>query len=369
LIKKYDFDDMLIVPHYERTILKSRQDVNLKVSITFKYSNRKWRGVPIVAANLDTLGTFEVADVLNKSHISTCISKHVDIKTWVKNEKGLFLNDIGYLWYSTGINDEDLQKLFQWYELYQNWINPFVCIDVANGYSSNVLDKVESIRKRIPKATLVVGNVVTRDMIRNLDDVGVDIVKVGIGSGSLCTTRLKTGIGYPQASAIMECADVAHECGIHIISDGGCKTPGDVAKAFACGADFVMLGGMLSGTDETEGDTIIEYEKTNKFTYNFDRDENNIIEEHRYKIAYGMASKIAVEKYNGGLQDYRSSEGRVVKVPYKGPIEEVLKDILGGLRSAMLYTSSSNLKEFYQNSDLIEVTNTHNRMYTDYEIK
>ena len=179
-----------------------------------------------------------------------------------------------------------------------------------------------------------------------LDRAGADIVKVGIGPGSVCTTRVKTGVGYPQLSAIIECADAAHGLGGQIISDGGCVTPGDVAKAFGAGADFVMLGGMLSGHTESGGELI---EKNGE----------------KYKEFYGMSSSSAMKKHKGGVAEYRASEGKSVKVPFKGDVEGTVQDILGGLRSTCTYVGASRLKELTKRTTFIRVEEQENRVYTE----
>ncbi|KAK9744621.1 IMP dehydrogenase / GMP reductase domain [Popillia japonica] len=184
---------------------------------------------------------------------------------------------------------------------------------------------------------LEAGNVVTGEMVEELILSGADIIKVGIGPGSVCTTRIKTGVGYPQLSAVIECADAAHGLQGHIISDGGCTCAGDVAKAFGAGADFVMAGGMFAGHDECDGEVI---EKNGK----------------KYKLFYGMSSKTAMQKHSGGVAEYRSSEGKTVEVVYKGDVESTVLDILGGLRSACTYTGAGKLKELPRRATFIRCT-------------
>lgn len=182
-------------------------------------------------------------------------------------------------------------------------------------------------------------------MVEELLLSGADIIKVGIGPGSVCTTRVKTGVGYPQLSAIIECADAAHGLGGHIISDGGCTIPGDIAKAFGAGADFVMLGGMLAGHDQSGGELI----------------ERN---GERFKTFYGMSSETAMGKHSGGVADYRASEGKTVEVPYRGNVTETLQDILGGLRSTCTYVGAQRLKELTKRTTFIRVAEQENRVYT-----
>ncbi len=222
----------------------------------------------------------------------------------------------------------------------------FICIDVANGYSEHFVGFVKQACKKFHDKVIIAGNVVTGEMVEELILAGADIIKVGIGPGSVCTTRVKTGVGYPQLSAIIECADAAHGLGGQIISDGGCSTPGDVAKAFGAGADFVMLGGMLAGHDESGGELI---EKQGK----------------KVKLFYGMSSSTAMDKHAGGVADYRASEGKTVEVPYRGKVEDTILDILGGIRSTCTYVGASQLKELTKRTTFIRVAEQENRFYTE----
>jgi len=219
-----------------------------------------------------------------------------------------------------------------------------VCIDVANGYSEAFVHCIRDVRKKYLNITIMAGNVVTKEMTEELIFSGADIIKVGIGPGSVCTTRKQTGVGYPQLSAVLECADAAHGLGGRIISDGGCTCPGDVAKACGAGADFVMLGGMLAGHEECTGDTI---------------EENGAF----FKVFYGMSSDTAMKKHAGGVAEYRSSEGKTVKVPYRGPIDETIRDILGGMRSACTYVGANCLKELPKRTTFIRVTQQLNQIF------
>ena len=245
---KLGFKDVLIRP--KRSTLKSRSQVEVTRTFRFYHTNKEWSGVPVIAANMDTVGTFSMAKALAEKNVLTAIHKHYTLEQWQKFMAGCDEKTSQNLMVSTGTSDEDLvkvQKIFgQWPGL------KFLCIDVANGYSEAFVDFVKRARSTFPSKVIVAGNVVTGEMVEELILAGADIVKVGIGPGSVCTTRVKTGVGYPQLSAIIECADAAHGLGGLIIGDGGCTCPGDVAKAFGGGADFVMLGGMLAGHDECE---------------------------------------------------------------------------------------------------------------------
>jgi GMP reductase len=236
----------------------------------------------------------------------------------------------------------------------------YVCMDIANGYSEHFADAVRKVRDEFPDLVIIAGNVVTREMTEELILAGADIVKVGIGPGSVCTTRIQTGVGYPQLSAVIECADAAHGLGGHIIADGGCNSSGDVAKAFAAGADFVMLGGMLAGHDEGGGEVITRKYITDEFQ---DDGRTRKFKEKHFVQFYGMSSESANDKHFGGLKNYRSSEGRTVLVPYRGPVARTVQEILGGVRSACTYTGALKLKQLSKCATFIRCSQTHNSVY------
>lgn len=340
---KLGFKDVMIRP--KRSTLKSRSEVFLEREFKFLHSPLAWEGVPIIAANMDTVGTFEMAKALAKNKLITALHKHYTINDWnqfLGSAQETPITD--YIAVSTGISKHDSNKLATIMEQHPQ-LN-FICIDVANGYSEHFVTFVEKTRKLYPDKVIIAGNVVTGEMVEELLLSGADIVKVGIGPGSVCTTRIKTGVGYPQLSAIIECADAAHGLGGQIISDGGCVTPGDVAKAFGAGADFVMLGGMLAGHDESGGDII---EKNGK----------------PYRKFYGMSSSTAMEKHVGHVAEYRASEGKTVEIPYRGKVETTLQDILGGLRSTCTYVGAQRLKELTKRTTFIRVSEQENQTYTE----
>ena len=336
---KLGFKDVLIRP--KRSTLKSRSQVCLQRSFKLKHANFEWTGVPLIAANMDTVGTFEMAKVLSEHSILTAVHKHYDVQQWQT-----FINDnpsvLDYVMVSSGTSEADFTKLEQVMALDERL--RFICIDVANGYSEHFIEYLRKVREKFPTKAIVAGNVVTGEMVEELILSGADIVKVGIGPGSVCTTRVKTGVGYPQLSAVMECADAAHGLGGHIISDGGCSTPGDVAKAFGGGADFVMIGGMFAGHDESAGDLV-------------ERDGK------KFKLFYGMSSKTAMDKHAGGVAEYRASEGKTVEIPYRGPVENTILDILGGVRSTCTYVGASQLKELTKRTTFIRVAEQENRVF------
>jgi GMP reductase len=338
---KLGFKDVMIRP--KRSTLKSRSHVSLEREFKFLHSTTTWTGVPIMAANMDTVGTFEMAKALAEDKLFTAIHKHYSVQEWNDFLRDVSPETYNYIAISTGTGKDDSKKIAQIFEA--NPLLKFICIDVANGYSEHFVNFVQQTRKQYPDKVIIAGNVVTGEMVEELLLAGADIIKVGIGPGSVCTTRVKTGVGYPQLSAIIECADAAHGLGGQIISDGGCKTPGDVAKAFGAGADFVMLGGMLAGHTESGGE-LIE------------------INGEKFKQFYGMSSTTAMEKHVGGVAEYRASEGKTVQVPYRGSVEVTLKDILGGLRSACTYVGASRLKELTKRTTFIRVAEQENTVYT-----
>jgi GMP reductase len=339
---KLGFKDVMFRP--KRSTLKSRALVKLERTFKMMHSSAVWTGIPVMAANMDTVGTFEMALALQKMKLFTAIHKHYSLGEWnrfmAEAPKGIE----NFIAVSSGTGPQDLEKLTGIFESHPELI--FICIDVANGYSEHFVAFVKQTRKKFHDKVIIAGNVVTGEMVEELLLAGADIIKVGIGPGSVCTTRVKTGVGYPQLSAIIECADAAHGLGGQIISDGGCSTPGDVAKAFGAGADFVMLGGMLAGHDESGGDLT---------------EKDGV----KVKQFYGMSSATAMEKHMGGVADYRASEGKTVEVPYRGSVENTVLDILGGIRSTCTYVGASQLKELTKRTTFIRVDEQENRFYSE----
>ena len=369
-----DYSDVLIRP--KRSTLISRKDVDLARKFVFRNytpnfpentESEHYHGVPIMASNMDGVGTFAMAETLSKQGIFTCL-----VKTYSKEELSDFFNNANHditssVAMSVGTSNTDYDKFVQVYGRVGSKLK-YLCIDVANGYSEAFVSHVSNIRKIYPHIVIIAGNVVTADQTQELILNGADIVKVGIGPGSVCTTRIQTGVGYPQLSAVIECADAAHGLGGHIIADGGCTCPGDVAKAFAAGADFVMLGSMLAGTDQGGGEVITKYYKTNEInTYTKDDAgfliQDYKIEEKKFVKFYGMSSETANNKHFGGLKNYRSSEGRTVLIPYKGNVENTIQDLLGGIRSTCTYVGASTLKQLSKCTTFVRVNNQYNRVH------
>ena len=335
---KLDYKDVLIRP--KRSTLKSRKEVTLNRTYQFRNSGQHWTGIPIMAANMDGVGTFDMARALAQHSMFTCITKQNTEEDWRSQfdwEKSSLMA------ISTGTSAEGYEKTRKIIDIYTlDWI----CIDIANGYSEHFVDFVRMVREDYPDINIIAGNVVTADMTQELILAGADVVKVGIGPGSVCTTRIQTGVGYPQLSAVIECADAAHGLGGHVIADGGCTCPGDVAKAFGAGADFVMLGGMLAGHDEGGGEIC---KMNGEYMLSF----------------YGMSSDTAMKKHSGGVADYRSSEGRTVFIPYKGSVHATAKDILGGLRSTCTYVGAPTLKQLSKCTTFIRCTQQFNSVFVN----
>lgn len=329
---KLDFKDVLIRP--KRSALPSRAEVDIHREFTFRHSRRRYYGIPIIASNMDTIGTFEMARALAPFDLSVALHKHYGEDELVAFFASLRVKSNAF--YSMGITKTDQEKFERVMQRAGDAIE-YVCIDVANGYTESFVKFVERIRQAYPALTIMAGNVVTGEMTEELILCGADIVKVGIGSGSACTTRSMTGVGYPQLSAVIECADAAHGLEGRICADGGCATPGDIAKAFGGGADFVMLGGMFAGHDECGGEIV---EKDGR----------------KFRRFYGMSSRAAMEKYAGGVAQYRAAEGREMLVEARGPVAGTVQEILGGVRSACTYVGARKLKELTKRTTFVRVS-------------
>ena len=331
---KLDFKDVLIRP--KRSTLNSRNHVDINRQFRFYHTGTDWKGFPLIAANMDVTGTLAMARALGRLGAMTALHKHYpegQLAEFFASEAG------AHAFYSLGVTEADLDKLAK---VAARAPLRFLCLDVANGYSEKFLDTVKRVRDAHPQSVIMAGNVVTGDMTEALILAGADIVKIGIGPGSVCTTRRVTGVGYPQLSAIIECADAAHGLKGQVCADGGCTVPGDIAKAYGAGADFVMLGGMLAGHDECEGE--IRYEEHDG---------------ERVPVAmgfYGMSSETAMKKYAGGVAKYRAAEGKTVETPYRGPVEHTMDEIMGGVRSCMTYIGATQLKEVPKRTTFVRVT-------------
>jgi GMP reductase len=331
--RKLDFKDVLIRP--KRSTLSSRADVDITRTFRFVHTGLEWTGFPLIASNMDTIGTFSMARALAPFRAMVALHKHYPVSELVDFFREDAARDV---FYTAGTTKEDLEKLAH---VKSRVPLTKISIDVANGYTETFLEAVSRTREQNRDAIIMAGTIVTAEMAEALILAGADIARVGIGSGSVCTTRDLTGVGYPQLSAVIECADAAHGLKGHVCSDGGCAVPGDIAKAFGGGADFVMLGGMLAGHEECEGE--IKYEDCGgqrvPVTMEF----------------YGMSSETAMKKYYGGVAQYRASEGKAVQVPYRGAVKTTLQEIIGGLRSMMTYIGATKLKEVPKRTTFVVV--------------
>ena len=341
---KLDYQDVLFKP--KRSTLTSRKDVELTRTFKFYNSGKEWTGIPIMSSNMDGVGTFAMAKVLQEQKMITVLRKHYTLDDWktaigdgVKMKYLSVCTGTGVIWDKDAVDYNTMKKVLEKYPDV-----PFICVDVANGYHENYGDFIEKLRYEYQDKTIIAGNVITAEMTEELILRGADIVKCGIGPGSGCTTRLMTGVGVPQLSGIIECADAANGVGGHIIADGGCVYPGDVAKAFGAGAHFVMLGGMLAGHDESEGEIV-----DGKVQF------------------YGMSSNAAMSKHGSRKDGYRGAEGKVVELPHKGPVRDTVTEILGGVRSAATYIGAKRIKDMPKCTTFVRVNNVVNQVYKSFE--
>lgn len=341
---KLGFKDVLIKPR--RSILTSRSEVDLTRTLKFKYAANDWTGIPVCNANMDTVGNFKLSTVLAKNNLLSFIHKHYSIDDWKKFISESSDDILENVVVSIGISDNEFDKLKQILAL-SNKLNK-ICIDVANGYTELFVNHIKKVRDFYPDHLIIAGNIVTAEIVEQLIISGADIIKVGIGPGSVCTTRVKTGVGFPQLSAVIECADAAHGLGGWIMSDGGCRNPGDISKSFGAGADFVMLGGLFSGHEESDGKII---EKNGK----------------KYQEFYGMSSEEAMDKHSGGVASYRAAEGKKVQIPFKGTVQNTIYDILGGVRSTCTYVGAKKLKDLHKRTTFIRVNEEENKIFNNFE--
>jgi len=342
---KLDFKDVLIRP--KRSTLNSRALVDISRTFRTRHAGREITGIPVIAANMDTTGTIAMAQALARHGMFTALHKHIPVDELV----GAFGSEDDaeavafqqHVFVTTGTSEADLDRLHGILDRLGNRCSN-ICLDVANGYTEVFVETVGRLRDRYPNHVLMAGNVVTGEMVEELVLSGADIVKIGIGPGSVCTTRRMTGVGYPQLSAVIECADAAHGLKGLVCADGGCQVPGDLAKAFGGGADFVMLGGMLAGHVESGGEVV----------------EVDGVEKMRF---YGMSSEEAMLRYSGEVAKYRASEGKSVLIDFRGPVDQSVQEILGGLRSACTYVGAQTLKELSKRTTFVQVSQQLNPMF------
>ena len=341
---KLDYSDVLFKP--KRSKLESRRDVDLARTFKFHNSGNEWTGVPIVASNMDGVGTFAMAKILQEHKMLTVIRKHYSIDDWQKLSKGVKMKYISVCTGTSVIWDPDAADFATMKAVLGMYPDiKFITVDVANAYHENYADFIARLRDEYPDKTIIAGNVITGEMTEELLLRGADIIKCGIGPGSVCTTRLMTGVGVPQLSGIIECSDAANGIGGHIMADGGCVHPGDVAKAFGAGAHFAMLGGMLAGHDESEGEIV-----NGKIQF------------------YGMSSDAAMIKHGSRKDGYRGAEGKVVEIPHKGEVANTLTEILGGIRSACTYIGAKRIKDMPKCTTFVRVSKQVNQVFNQFNV-
>ena len=341
---KLDFNDVLIQPLISN--LNSRKEAFLTRHFTFKHSTREVSCVPIIASNMATVSSFTMSDALNGYGIMTALHKHYTVDELIN----FFTeHETRNAWYSLGTREADKKKFWEFCARLGN-VPDKICLDVANGHRASFFEEIRGLREAAPNSIIMAGTVVTPEAAERVIQAGADIVRVGIGGGSGCLTRPKTGVGYPQLSAILDCSEAVYNAGGLLCSDGSCTVPGDIAKAFAAGADFVMLGGMFAGHDECDAvRTVVNGQTMVQF--------------------YGESSYQAMHNHHGGMANYRASEGRCVQIPAKGPVCRTVEDIFGGLRSCMTYVGAHDLVELAKKAVFVRLNNKqqYNTVYEKFE--
>jgi GMP reductase len=339
--KYYDFSDVLIKPRM--TTMTSRSEASIEREFYFKNSGQTIVSSPIIISNMDIVGNFTMAKAVDHHKIMTCFHKFY---TLVNYDLELNQDETkSFNFVTIGIGEISFNHILNMKNLGFFAKNKLgICVDVANGYMTSLWPYLEKLRKMLPNTVIMAGNICTPEPIQAFANVGVDVIKAGVGSGAQCLTRTVAGVGVPQFTAVMDCVEAADKLGILVCSDGGINDYADFGKALGAGADFVMSGSMFAGHHESGGDVITLGGK-------------------QYKEMYGMSSRTAQNKYYGGMAKYRASEGRTSLIPLKGPVEDTIQNIFGGIRSAMSYTNSRTLEEFPSNVTFIPVNDTINRKY------
>lgn len=366
-----DYSDILIKPKMGNNV-NSRKDVNLTREYTFKRGQIR-KGLGIFNANMATVGNFATVKKLLKAGMFATLHKFYTAEEIVNFMKECQSEKIDYnnLFVTIGIRHwpEEFDKLKE-IEDSGVWLKENICIDAPNFYIPEAYRILRKVREEYQEAVIMCGNIASSDICHKLLEYA-DILKIGIGSGAVCTTRKMTGCGVPMVSLILECADIAHSVNGMICADGGIVEVGDIAKAFCLNADFVMAGGMFAGTDEAEGEIITECIRSNRYSYEEINNKqiplNPIYDYKKYKLYYGMSSKLANNKFAGGMSNYKASEGREVLIPYTGPLDEILQDIRGGIASACTYIGAANVKNMSKCATLIKVNHTINKVFERYE--
>lgn len=317
------FDDVLLVP--SKSDVRSRKDPQLDGAVTKK---RKF-ALPLVSANMDTVTEFEMAIAMHRLGGLGILHRFMSVEDQVAQVRKVLAAGAGPAAASIGVIQEERLRADA---LVQAGAE-ILTLDIAHGHSVQMLEMLKWVKDRFPKIEVIAGNVATGEATAELIEAGADAVKVGIGPGSMCTTRIITGCGVPQLTAIALCAEAAEGSGVPVIADGGLRTSGDLMKAFAAGASAVMMGSMLSGTIETPGEI-----KNGRKQYR------------------GMASKSAQVSWRGGLPEGMAPEGETTSVAIKGHVKDVLSEIGGGIRSGMSYVNATSTAEIRDKARFIEMS-------------
>ncbi len=341
--EQLDFSDVLIQPKCSKIL--SRSQVNLEREFKWYDENNEKHTIsciPVGCSNMGTVGTVKMAELMVKKNHFSCLEKHIStteidalFERLTEHERDLVVPSIGI--------KEDTKDLFY---LYDKWDLKMIMIDVPNGYIPSLIERIKEIRNHCTRSFIIAGNVVDSAGVVQIIDAGANCSKVGLGNGSVCRTREKTGVGRPQLSTIVETADTCHQRGAYVMADGGVTCPGDVCKAFGAGADFVIAGSMFAGCDEADGECITVGNK-------------------HFKQYYGMSSHFAQEKHFGGIRKYSASEGREKLIPCTGSLESVLQDIDGGLKSCCTYIGCDKMKNFSRHTTFYKVHNQLNMLYAN----
>ena len=317
------FDDVLIIP--SKSEVRSRRDPKLTSQLT----KTKSIETPILSANMDTITEYDMAFAMHQMGAIGILHRFVTIQEQAQFVAQLKTQGVNHIAASIGVNDDYQERAKA---LIQAGAN-IITIDIAHGHSVLMMDVMKWMKDKFPTVDLIAGNVATPDAVVDLIEAGADAIKVGIGPGSMCTTRIITGAGVPQLTAIAMCAQAAAPYQVPVIADGGIKTSGDIVKAFAAGASTVMLGSMLSGTIETPGEI-----------------------KHGRKQYRGMASRAAQESWRGGVPTGMAPEGESTYVSVKGHVKDVISELTGGIRSGMSYVNANQLSEIKDKARFIEMS-------------
>ncbi len=317
------FDDVLLVPN--KSTMRSRRDPLLTTRITKKIT----KNLPVISANMDTITEKEMVIAIDQIGGFAILHRFMSIENQIEQVKEIIKAGVTEFSASIGVQDSDWERA----EALVEYGVPVLTVDIAHGHSLAMLEVIEKIKNKWSHIEVIAGNVATSFGTMDLINAGADAIKVGIGPGSMCTTRVITGCGMPQMTAVAMCSLEADKYDVPVIADGGIKTSGDIVKALSSGAASVMLGSLLSGTLETPG-----------------------LIEKGHKLYRGMASKSAQASWRGGVPKGMAAEGESTKIPVKGPVSQVVEELMGGLRSGMTYLNAASISEIRDNANFMRMT-------------